>query len=169
VTTPYGYPSPQRRPTGATAILAGLVGLGLAGVLGYLPATMFIEFGISDLPGRWPIVLGIYLGAALLLLIGALVTFFRALAGAILLLIGGLVAVAAVLLEPVLLYPAYFAEFFKAMFQLTPDYAFVRVSGAIGGPLVILLASLPWTFRFLRYRPVEQSYGPVPGYPPRAW
>jgi hypothetical protein len=166
-------PIPERRPSGATAILAGLIGLVLAGALGYLPVKVFIDVGINDLPSDSKIVLGLYLGAALLLLIGALVIFFRAVAGAVLLLIGGLVTIAAVVLEPVLLYPGHFGEFFSAMFQFSPDDAFVRVAATIGGPVVFLLCVLPWTYRYLRYRPAEFSYPaqnhPPQGYPPQGW
>ncbi|MFD2419153.1 hypothetical protein [Amycolatopsis pigmentata] len=177
MTNPFGYPVErgrkpagiERTPNGATAILAGLVGLALAGILGYLPVTQFIYYGISDQPDRTLIVLGLYLGAALLLLLGAVVTFFRVLAGGILLLIGALVAMAAVVAESTLLQPGRFTEFFRAMFQFIPDDAFVRVAATVGGPLVFLLAVLPSTFRYLRDRPPEIGYGPPPGYPPRGW
>ncbi|HVW39923.1 MAG TPA: hypothetical protein VHC18_01105 [Amycolatopsis sp.] len=157
MTRPHGDAA-QRRPNGTTAILAGVVGLVLAGVLGYLPASVFIDVGISDLPGKALVMLGLYLGAALLLLLGALVTFFRAVAGAVLLLIGGLAAIGAVLSEPLLLYPSLIGEFFKAMFSFAEDDAFVRVGAAVGGPLVFLLAVLPWTFRYLRYQPYPRGW-----------
>lgn len=160
MTSPHGYAAaaPQPRPNGTTAILAGVIGLLLAGVLGYLPSKVFVDIGISDLPGKALIMLGLYLGAALLLLLGALVTFFRAVAGAVLLLLGGLATVGAVLSEPLLFYPSLIGEFFKAMFQFAEDDAFVRVGAAVGGPLVFLLSALPWTFRYLRYRPSEHRY-----------
>ncbi|GHF45794.1 hypothetical protein FHX82_001674 [Amycolatopsis bartoniae] len=160
MTNPYGHPDAERRPNGVTAILAGLVGLGLAGVLGYLPATWFVDYGIDDLPEPTKIVLGLYFGAALLLLAGALVTLFRAFAGGVLLLLGALGAIGAVVTEPLLLFPGYFTQFFRAMFQLTPDQAFVRVAAAVGGPVVLVLCALPRTFRYLRYRPGDH---PQPG------
>jgi hypothetical protein len=159
VTNPYGNPTEsfpaERRPSGVTAILDGFAALALAGALGYLPVTVFIDYGIDDLPRDTKIVLAVYLGAALILLIGALITFFRAVAGAVLLLIGALAAIAAVVTEPLLLYPGYFTQFFKAMFQFVPDDAFVRVAATVGGPVVLILSSLPPTFRYLRYRPGE--------------
>lgn len=177
MTNPFGHPVQrsgqpvpgQHKPNSTTAVLAGLVGLALAGVLGYLPIREFIDFGIRDQPGRTLIVLGLYLGAAMLLLLGALVTFFRAVAGAILLLIGGLVAIAAVVAEPVLTHPGLFLEFYKAMFQFAPDDAFVRVSATVGGPLVLLLSALPSTFRYLRYRPPELTYGLPQNYQQQGW
>jgi hypothetical protein len=177
VTNTDGYPvrhSPsERRPSGVTAILDGFAALALAGMLGYLPVTVFVDYGIQDLPDDTKKVLGLYLGAAVLLLIGALVTFFRAVAGAVLLLSGALVTIAAVVTEPLLLYPGFFTQFFKAMFQFVPDEAFVRVAATVGGPVVLVLSSLPRTFRYLRYRPgeypvVPQTH-PERSYPPRGW
>lgn len=160
VTSPYGYAAaPQPPPNGTTAILAGLVGLVLAGVLGYLPVNVFIDVGISDVPGKAQIVLGSYFGAALLLLLGALLTFLRVLAGAVLLLLGGLAAIGAVLCEPLLLYPSLIGEFFKTMFSFAEQDAFVRVGAAVGGPLVLVLSVLPRTFRYLRYRPAPAARG----------
>ena len=143
----------EPRAGGFTAILAGVVGLVLAGLLGYLPLKFFVDYGFDGMDGKVRGVLAVYSAAALFLLAGALSTFFRAVAGAVLLLAGGLLAVAAVVLEPVLLYPGYFGDFFAAMFRLAPDDAFVRVGAAVGGPLVFVLAVLPWTFRYLRHRP----------------
>lgn len=158
MTRPHGDAA-QPRPNGTTAILAGIVGLVLAGVLGYLPVKVFIDVGISELPTKALVMLGLYLDAALLLLLGALVTFFRVVAGAVLLLIGGLAAIGAVLSEPLLLFsPSLMGEFFKAMFSFAEDDAFVRVGAAVGGPLVFLLAVLPWTFRYLRYQPYPRGW-----------
>lgn len=150
VTSPVGR---EPRPNGTTAILAGVFGLLLAVLLGYLPLKFFVDYSFDGMDGRVRGVLGIYAAAALVLLAGALVTFFRAVTGAVLLLVGGLLAVAAVVLEPVLLYPGYFGDFFSAMFRFAPDDAFVRVGAAVGGPVVFVLAVLPWTFRYLRHRP----------------
>lgn len=167
MTDPYGNPGqPVRRPSGVTAILDGLAALALAGALGYLPVNVFIDYGIEDLPQDTKVVLGVYLGAGLLLLIGALITFFRAVAGAVLLLIGALAAIAAVVIEPLLLYPGYFTQFFAAMFQFVPDDAFVRVAATVGGPVVLVLSSLPWTYRYLRYRPGDYPAA-APKYPER--
>lgn len=141
------------RPSGGTAILAGLVGLALAGVLGYLPVKVFIDVGIDGLPGNVLLMLGLYLGAALLSLTGALLTLLRLVTGAVVLSLGGLAMIGAVLSEPLLFYPNLIGEFFKAMFSFAEDDAFVRVSAAAGGPLVFVLSVLPKTFRYLRYQP----------------
>ncbi|MDQ0379206.1 hypothetical protein [Amycolatopsis thermophila] len=150
MTSPVGR---EPRPSGLTAILAGALGLLLAVVLGYLPLKFFVDHGLDGMAVKVSCVLGVYSAAALFLLVGALITFFRAVAGAVSLLVGALLAVAAVVLEPVLLYPGYVGAFFSDMFRFGPDDAFVRVGAAVGGPLVFVLAVLPWTFRYLRHRP----------------
>lgn len=167
---PYGWAAPApRKPRGATAILAAIAALAVGGMVGALPVQHFITSGVDTAPTRLLVVLGLYLGGALLLVWGALMTFFRSVAGAILLMLGAIVAIAAVVLEPALLYPGMFAEFFKAVFQLDPELAFARIAGVVGGPLVFLLAVLPSTFRYLRYRPSEQGYGVPMGYSSPGW
>jgi hypothetical protein len=162
MTNEFGGPAPggrpaSRKPNGATAIIAGILALPVAGMLGALPVQQFIDNGVDSAPPRVLVVLGLYLGAALLLVWGALVMFFRSVFGAILVLLGSLAAIAAVVLEPALLYPEAFTEFFKEMFRLVPNLAFTRVAAAVGGPLVFVLAVLPSTFRYLRHRPLEAS------------
>ncbi|GAA5158868.1 MULTISPECIES: hypothetical protein [Amycolatopsis] len=148
---PRSHPAPERRPKATTAVLAGLVGLVLAGVLGYLPAEWFIDFGLADLPSRTQLVLGLYLLAAVLLLLGGLVTLFRVFTGGVLLLLGALAAIGAVVGEPLLLFPGQFSQFFTSMFQFVPDQAFVRVAAAVGGPVLLVLCAVPATFRYLRH------------------
>jgi hypothetical protein len=173
VTNPFGHPVRRSglpvRPNAVSAVLAGIVALGLSGALGDLPVTEFIDYGVDAAPTRLLVVLGLYLGAALLLFLGALMTFFRVLAGAIVVLLGGLAAMAAVVAEPVLLHPGLFGDFFAVMFRFSSDDAFVRVAAAVGGPVVFVLAALPSTFRYLRHRPYEAGYGPALGYPPQSW
>ncbi|HKS44657.1 MAG TPA: hypothetical protein VJT49_05990 [Amycolatopsis sp.] len=164
-----GQPVGPRTPSGVTAVLGGLVALALAGVLGYLPITDFVDYGISDLPDHTKISDALYFGAAILLLLGALMTFLRLLAGSVLLLAGGLATIAAVVAEPLLIHPYAFVEFFDRVFRFVPNAAFVRIGGIVGGPLVVLLAAQPSTFRYLRYRPPDAGYGPPYSGPARGW
>ncbi|WP_216209580.1 hypothetical protein [Amycolatopsis aidingensis] len=174
-TPPPGYSRPDRRPSGATAIIAALLALPLAGIAGYLPVDVFIDYGVDTLPSELLILLGCYLGAAVFLLIAALLIFFRVLAGAILLIAGALLALAAPLLEPALLGQNEYGTYFTAVFQLEFRNAFVRLGALVLAPLVLIFAALPPTFRHLRHRPRPMpSYGPQPGYPaggypPRQW
>ncbi|WP_158888625.1 hypothetical protein [Amycolatopsis anabasis] len=171
MSTPYGGYVLPKRPNGATAIIAGILALGLAFVLGYLPVRYFIDmpsgFGLGDLPGELLTMLGLYLAAAIFLLIGALVTFLRALTGAVLLLIGALLTLAAVLLEPALMYHGDFGTYFQLVFEFELDDAsFVRAAGLVFGPITFFLTVLPPTFRYLRFQPsMVPAYGPPPEYP----
>ncbi|GAB3488797.1 hypothetical protein [Amycolatopsis cihanbeyliensis] len=175
-TPPPGYSRPARpRPSGATAIIAAVLALPLAGIAGYLPVDVFIDYGVDTLPGTLLTLLGCYLGAAVFLLIGALLTFFRVIAGAIMLLIGALLGLAAPLLEPALLGGNDYGTYFEAVFQLEFENAFVRLGAIVLAPVVLILAALPPTFRYLGHRPRPMpTYDPRPGYPagghpPRQW
>jgi hypothetical protein len=187
VTNPYGYQAqqpgpgfagypqqypqqpPLHSPNGATAIIAALLGLGLAGIVGYLPVYVFIDIpagaSIGDLPGEALTILGLYFGAAIVLLLGAVVTLFRGVFGAVLLIIGALVALASVLLEPALLYESAYGLFFDLMFQFLADAAFVRVGAIVLAPIVLLFAALRPTFKYLSHKPVPRNpYAQQPGY-----
>ncbi|MEV6897301.1 hypothetical protein [Amycolatopsis sp. NPDC051372] len=165
---PYGSPAQQRsgpahgepparrgRPSGATALVAALLGLVAAGAAGYLPVTLFIDipsgFSLGDLP-VWTLVdLGGYLGAGLFLLVGALATIFRATAGAVLLILGAVIAIGAILLEPTLGNGGY-AAYFEVVFALNGFAAVDRAVLVVLAPLVLVLAALRPTFSYLRYR-----------------
>lgn len=164
MTNPFGHPLPANaghRPSGVTAILAGFAGLALAPFLGYLPVQEFIANGL-DVPARPQILLGVYFFAAVVLLLGALVTFFRAVTGGVLLLAGAVVTIAAVLGEPLFVSDTGFTEFFRSVFTFTCEDAFVRVAATVGGPVVLVLSAMPATFRYLKhpaYPPDDRSQG----------
>ncbi|MFD8500509.1 hypothetical protein [Amycolatopsis sp. NPDC059657] len=168
----YGQPAPQRRPSGATAVLAGLAGLLVAGVVAYVPIQLFISlpsgFSIGDLDTRALVYLGVALTAAFCLLLGSLMAFFRAFAGAILLILGALLAIAAITLEATLHLTV--GDYFKAVFSFNGIDEIVRAVAVIGAPIVLLLAVLPPTFKYLRYRPsAPGGYGQPPAYNPQGW
>lgn len=165
MTNPFGHPVPstsRSSPSGVTAIPAGVAAFLLSGFVGYLPVKEFIEVGI-DVPQRLQIVLGMYLFAGIALLAGAIVTFFRTVTGGVLLIVGAVVTIAALLSEPLVLYPGSFAQFFRSVFSFSVDDAFVRVAATIGGPVVLVLAAMPATFRYLRY-PAYASGGSSRGW-----
>ncbi|WP_020670383.1 hypothetical protein [Amycolatopsis nigrescens] len=166
-----GSPARTRRPSPVSAILAGLLGLVLAGALGYLPGRRFIEFGFSELPGEIITVLALYLLAAVLLLIGALAVFFRAVAGAVLLIAGAVLGAAAVLLEPALIHGGDYRNFFELVFRLEAGVdGYLLLVGTVLSPVVFFLAILPPTFRYLRQRgdTAPPDYR-TPGRPTQSW
>lgn len=167
----FGYPPqlPPRNPNGATAIIAALLGLALCGMVGYLPVYTFIDIpsgvSIGDLPGEALTVIGMYFGAAIVLLLGAMVTLFRSVAGAILLIIGALLALASALLEPALLFRSEYGVYFELVFQFEFDAAIARAAAIALSPVVLVLAAVPPTFRYLRHKPPPPGvYGPQHGY-----
>jgi hypothetical protein len=179
VTGPHGYPvshshsHSSARPSGVTAVLAGVLGFPAAVTAGYVPAKIFLdmpaEFSLGALPGWVLVDLACYLVAGLVLLLGSLATLFRATAGAVLLGLGALLAIGALLTEPlsVGVPPARFAD---AMFTHGGFAMADRVGLAALAVLVLVLAFLPPTFRYLRYRasvlPVLSGQG---AYSPRSW
>ena len=171
----YGHQPPPRRPSGFTAILAAFLGLALTGLAGYIPINTFIGipsgYSLGDLPGSTLTVLGVYLVAALLLLIGALATFFRAFAGGVLLLIGAVLTLAAFFLEPLLALHSQYVPYFKYFLALDSTDAILGAAMVVVGVLLLLLTMIPATFRYLRYqRPAPPGYGrQAQAYPPRSW
>ncbi|SEO62775.1 hypothetical protein [Amycolatopsis saalfeldensis] len=173
---PYGDPAqppessesaadrPIRRPSGATAVIAALLGLAAAVIAGYVPVTVFLGipsgFSLGDLP-LWTLVdLGAYLVAGLVLLLGALGTIFRATAGAVLLILGALLAIGALLVESTLVSTAGYAAYFQSAFGLHNTPGTARAALCVLAPLVLVLSALPPTFSYLRYRtPVARPYG----------
>ncbi|WP_410648531.1 hypothetical protein [Amycolatopsis sp. cmx-4-54] len=160
----FGYPAPQDRPSGATAIIAAVLGLVGALASGFIPIRYFIGlpsgFSLSNLPGFALVELVLYLLAALLLLMGALTTFFRSLIGAILLILGSLLAILAVVLEPIAFRVPYRIHL-DILFRFSTFDGVLRLAMVMFGLLVLLLAVLPQTFRYLRRRPAPtQPYRP---------
>jgi hypothetical protein len=170
---PYGDPAqppepsgsaPIRRPSGATAVIAALLGLAAAAAAGYVPVTVFLGipsgFSLGDLP-MWTLVdLGAYLVAGLVLLLGALGTIFRATAGAVLLIFGALLAIGALLVESTLVSTLGYAAYFQSVFRLHNAADVGRAALCVLAPLVLVLSALPPTFSYLRYRtPAARPYG----------
>ncbi|WP_285476527.1 hypothetical protein [Amycolatopsis sp. NBRC 101858] len=127
------------------------------------------EFSLGALPGWVLVDLAAYLAAGLVLLLGALTTFFRATAGAILLGLGALLAIGALLMEP-LSVGVPLARFADAMFT-HGGFAMVDRVGLAGlAVLVLILALLPPTFRYLRYRtPSVPMWAGQEAYSSRGW
>ncbi len=179
MTGPHGYPvahsrsHSSTRPSGVTAVLAGLLGLVAAVAAGYVPVKIYLdmpaEFSLGALPVWVLIDLAGYLGAGLVLLLGALVTFFRATAGAVLLGAGALLAIGALLTEPFSV-GVPLARFADAMFTHGGFAMVDRVGLAALAVLVPVLAFLPPTLRYLRYRtPTLGMWTGQEAYSTRSW
>ena len=166
-------PHPPARPSGATAVVSGLLGLPASVAAGYVPVRIFLdmpaEFSLAALPGKVLLDLATYLVAALVLLIGALAMLFRATAGAIMLIIGGLTALGALLGESMSA-GIPFGRYLGAMFGRGGFAMADRITLVVLAVLVTVLAMLPPTFRHLRYRsPILPAYARAGIYPPQRW
>ncbi len=168
----FGFPAPQKRPSGATAVIAALAGLAAAGAAGFIPVYFFLElpsgFSIGDLPGLVLTTLGLYLSGALLLLIGALSAFFRSVAGAVLLVLGSLLVIAAIVMEPQA-FTGNYGTYFRTQFAFETFVAVVRVVMFAVVPFTLLFTIIPPTLKYLRWRPsAAQPFQPRNPYPPRS-
>lgn len=168
MTGPPGYP---RVPGGLSAHAAGVLGFLLAFSVGYVPSELFIAipsgFSLDLLPAGVLADLGIYFGASIFLLIGAIVVFFRSVVGAVLLLTGALAAFVAIAAEPALVQGGYgsYLDYVTSFRDLPAVARAVDVAGSL---VVFVLAALPATFRYLRHRtPITETYGRPRAYPPQ--
>lgn len=181
MTSPYGgyqdggqhrQVPPPRRPNGATAIIAALSGLALAGVAAYVPiGELFVDMppqlDVGDLPGGVLTFYGLLTGAAVFAFIGGLITFFRLVAGAILLLIGALMGTVGIFASP-LLWGQDYGFYFDAVFSFGTSPVVLRFLVMVFAPVTLVFAALPPTFKYLTYRaPARSIYGQPSGYPPQ--
>ena len=155
-------------------MLAGLLGIPAAVAAGYVPVKIFLdmpaEFSLGALPGLVLADFAGYLLAGLVLLLGSLSTLVRATAGAVLLGVGALLAIGALLTEPLSM-GVPLGRFADAMFTHGGLAMVDRVGLAALSVLVLVLAFLPPTFRYLRYRaalPVMAGQGVYPS-SSRSW
>jgi hypothetical protein len=150
-----------------------MLALPAAVAAGYVPIRIFLdmpaEFSLGALP-VWVLVdLAAFLLAGLVLLLGSLATLFRATAGAVLLGLGALLAIGALLTEPLSagVPPARFVD---AVFTHGGLAMADRVGLAALSVLVLVLAFLPPTFRYLRYRtPTLPAFSGQGAYSSRSW
>ncbi|PRX49909.1 hypothetical protein B0I33_10222 [Prauserella shujinwangii] len=144
---------PARRWPGAvTAVLATLAGLALAVLIGYVPVTTFIDVGIDRLTVPALALFSGYAAAAVFLLSGALLTMLRIVAGLVLLIVGAVLAAGAVALEPAMVIHGEYRYYFEEIAELEGMHAISRAAGLVLGPLTLVLAALPPTFRHTRSR-----------------
>jgi hypothetical protein len=141
-----------------TAILAGLLALAVAAfevVVLVKTFDVINTYGgsLGKLPTEEYIVIGVQAVAGLLLLLGAMLTFGRKMAGAVLVIIGAIVAIAGYFLEPLLLAPSgasALGQWLEVTFKFAiADYTF-RALTLIVAPLALIFAVLPPTLNHLR-------------------
>jgi hypothetical protein len=176
-----GYHQPQQ-PSGSPglSVMAGILGIALAGCLGYATIDMLgdIPDG-ADLPGGYTALFVLHFLVAGLGLLGAILVFARQVAGAFVLLGTGLLAVVAIVVDPLmadglfffLLDPTEppsfaatgeFAAYWEAMLEFGDVRAILFAASLVLGVIVLIIAALPPSLNYLR----GSSRGPAGyGYP----
>nr|WP_052478562.1 hypothetical protein [Kibdelosporangium sp. MJ126-NF4]CEL19121.1 Twin-arginine translocation protein TatA [Kibdelosporangium sp. MJ126-NF4]CTQ95077.1 Twin-arginine translocation protein TatA [Kibdelosporangium sp. MJ126-NF4] len=173
---PYPQQQPyQAAPSGggnpATAIIAGLLALAVAGFATVVLVNMFDAIGGREMPGEMITIVSLYGVGGLLLLVGAILTFLRKVAGAVLIIIGAIVGLAAMLTEPLLMRIGVdYGVYMEFVFQFEQAEGTFRALTLIVAPLALIVAVLPPTFKYLRGSSNDgyASYGGYPqqpGYP----
>jgi hypothetical protein len=170
----YNYPA-QSGGSPATAIIAGILGLAAAVLMG-IAAFNWVSDAPDNAPSEFTIITVLMFASAAVCLIGAIVTFVRQVAGAFVLLIGALVVAAAILLQPPLVSSALkdagapdeaipgFGDFFDALFKFNDTVDTCLAIALIVAPILLIFSVIPPTLNWLRGSSAGQSYG---GYPPQ--
>jgi len=175
---PQGMPGREGNP--ALAVIAGIIGIGIAGVLAYQTVDLLVDLGDvrGDIPGGWTVMIVLHFVVAGLGLLGAILVFARQVAGAFVLLAAATFAIAVLILDPALAEGVWFtmlgalptveptgdfSAYFQAMFEFGNEQAVLRVIALVLAPVLLIIAALPPSLRWLR-GPRPSGY---PQYPPR--
>jgi hypothetical protein len=176
-----GYYPPGPPPTNsgspALAVIAGIVGLVVAGVLA--TQTFLLLSDVSEapeLPGGWTAMVVLHFVVAGVALLGAVLVFARQVVGAFLLLVAAVLTVAVLVLDPAMAEGVWasmlgalpefdpsgdYGNYFKAMMEFGNEQATLRFIALVLGVILLVIAALPPSLRWLRgSRP--QGYS---GYP----
>lgn len=165
---PMGYAGPDpNQPGPGLAVTSGIVGLGAGGVLLTQTIMLMSDFGDAPgLPDGWMVMNIAHFAAVGLAVLGAILVFVRQIAGAFLLMTSALVTVAVILLDPLLVKGLFFTllgslpefepstddfgNYFSAMFEFGNEQAVLRVVALALGVLLLIIAALPPSLRWLR-------------------
>lgn len=154
-----GYSEPDNGTSPTLAIIAAVFALAA------LASLLVVNFkrlgdvpdgvGFGDFPGPYKTVVILWFGAAVVLLIGAILMFVRKLAGAFITVVGGLAGIAAVLLYPVILGDAFGVElpmgdYLEAIFKFDETEAIFSATALIASVLALILAILPPSLNYLK-------------------
>jgi hypothetical protein len=169
---PPGYPQPGQpqpvRTNPATALVAAVLALCAAGALAAVGFDFLSEVpdgaGFGDLPGRLQAIPIMQFGAAVLLLIAAILLLARKMAGAVFAVLGGLAGIAAILLVPMLA-DIGMGIYLELVFKFDSTGATMSAIALILSPLALIVAILPATLRHLRGTADDGYPEPPPNQP----
>jgi hypothetical protein len=166
----------------ATAIIAAILGIAIAGMLSYVNIDLLSEIPDgTPIPSEVTTTIILRFAVAAIALIGAIVVFARKLAGAFLLLAAAVFTVGVILTEPAIFEPAAlllldelprvtstsaYGAFFEAMFEFGNAQAILRALSLFAAPILLIFSVLPPTLNHLKG---SRATGyPQQGYP-QSW
>jgi hypothetical protein len=146
----YQYQPPRTSPV--TAVIAALLALTVTGFEIVLLVRAFdvVDFAtLGDQPPQVVALLGSQAVAGVVLLLGAMFTFARKMAGTVLIVIGAVLALATFFLVPVLnMIPLGF--YLEAVFEFATSPQVFQALTLIVSPIALLMSLLPPTLNYLR-------------------
>lgn len=162
---PQGFPGREGNP--ALAVIAGIIGIGIAGVLAYQTIDLLsdISGAPGELPGGWTVMIVLHFVVAGLGLLGAILVFARQIAGAFVLLATATFAIAVLILDPAIAEGIWFtmlgamptveptgdfSAYFEAMFEFGNEQAVLRFIALVLAPILLIIAALPPSLNWLR-------------------
>jgi hypothetical protein len=158
----YQFQRPRTSPV--TAVIAALLALAVAAFEIVLLVREFDVINFATLGEQDPevlVILGVQAGAGLVLVLGAMFTFARRMAGTVLIVIGSILALAGFFLFPVLA-KADLGRYLEAVFQFGGSQQTFQALTLIVTPFALLASVLPPTLNHLRGGQ-DDHHGPYPG------
>lgn len=159
----------QQPPSGSPglSVTAGILGIILAGCLGYATIDMLGEIGDgADLPAGYTALFVLHFLVVGLGLLGAILVFARQVAGAFVLLGTGLLAVVAIVVDPLMAEPLWifllgdmpsgpppsgeYAAYWETMFEFGNEQAVMFAVSLVLGAILMVIAALPPSLNYLR-------------------
>ncbi|HEY0449464.1 hypothetical protein [Actinophytocola sp.] len=163
---PPGYGAPQPSGNPALAIIAAILGLAVAGTLGYQCVHLLINIPAGfSLPGGWSAMVVFHFAVVAIALLGAVLVFARQVAGAFVLLAAAMLTVVVVVLDPVLADQVAFTmagalpdvsatsdvgAYYELLFEFGNEQAVLRFLALCAAAVLLVVAALPPSLNYLR-------------------
>jgi hypothetical protein len=184
----YGYQQQQgpwqggggyQQPSGSAGlpVTAGILGIILAGCLGYATIDMLGEIPDGgEMPGGYTALFVLHFLVAGLGVLGAILVFARQVAGAFVLLGTGLLAVVAIVADPLMAESLWvfllgdlptsppsatgdYALYWETMFEFGNEQAVLFAVSLVLGAILLVIAALPPSLNYLRGSRAQAGYG----------
>jgi hypothetical protein len=168
-----GYPAPEQGSP-ALAVITGVIGLGIAGMLTWQTLDLMSILDGVPVPDTWTVMNIAHFAVAGILLLGAVLVFARLVAGAVILMIGAALTLAALLTAPLYVDEVAFSmfdlssppsfiptgeagDYYRALFEFANTQGTLRFIALVLGVILLITALLPPSLNWLR-RPRQNGY-----------